>query len=79
MPGRAEQAEPEQGKRDERDQPLKRDRRRIREQVVLGEALDDRRDDCTPPTTLLGFKFSDETVGRGGGVTVTEADALEPP
>ena len=36
-------------------------------------------DDCTPPTTLLGFKVSDETVGRGGATTVSEADALTPP
>lgn len=33
-------------------------------------------DDCTPPTTLLGFNVSEETTG---GVTVSDADALEPP
>lgn len=32
-------------------------------------------DDCTPPTTLLGFNVSEETVG---GVTVSEADGLTP-
>ena len=32
-------------------------------------------DDCTPPTTLLGFNFSEETVG---GVTVSEDDGLTP-
>ena len=36
-------------------------------------------DDCTPPTTLVGFNVSEETVGRGGGVTVSEADVLTPP
>jgi len=36
-------------------------------------------DDCTPPTTLVGFNVSEETVGRGGGITVSEADALVPP
>ena len=35
-------------------------------------------DDCTPPTTLVGFNVSEETVGRGGGVTVSEADVLVP-
>jgi len=28
-------------------------------------------DDCTPPTTLVGFNVSEETVGRGGGITVS--------
>jgi hypothetical protein len=32
-----------------------------------------------PPTTLFGFNVSEETVGRGGGVTVSEADVLAPP
>jgi hypothetical protein len=32
-----------------------------------------------PPTTLFGFNVSEVTVGRGGGVTVSEADALTPP
>jgi hypothetical protein len=32
-----------------------------------------------PPTTLFGFNVSEETVGRGGGVTVSEADVLTPP
>ena len=36
-------------------------------------------DDCTPPTTLVGFNISEETVGRGGGITVSEADVLVPP
>ena len=27
-------------------------------------------DDCTPPTTLVGFKVSEETVGSGRGATV---------
>jgi hypothetical protein len=26
-------------------------------------------EDCAPPTTLVGFSVSEETVGRGGGVT----------
>jgi len=36
-------------------------------------------EDCTPPTTLAGFNVSEETVGRGGGITVSEADVLVPP
>jgi len=28
-------------------------------------------EDCMPPTTLVGFSVSEETVGRGGGVTVS--------
>jgi len=36
-------------------------------------------DDCTPPTTLVGFNVSEETFGRGGGITVSEADVLVPP
>src|SRR5437867_12537568 len=28
-------------------------------------------EDCTPPTTLVGFKVSEERLGRGGGVTVS--------
>jgi len=36
-------------------------------------------EDCTPPTTLVGLKVSEATVGRGGGVTVSEADVLTPP
>src|SRR5216110_3131364 len=35
-------------------------------------------EDCTPPTTLVGFNVSEETVGRGGGITVSEADVLVP-
>ena len=35
-------------------------------------------DDCVPPVTLVGFNVSEETVGRGGGVTVSEADVLVP-
>src|SRR5438067_13792132 len=26
-------------------------------------------DDCVPPVTLVGFNVSEETVGRGGGIT----------
>ena len=33
-------------------------------------------EDCTPPTTLVGFSVSEATVG---GVTVSEADVLAPP
>jgi len=36
-------------------------------------------EDCSPPMTLVGFNVSEETVGRGGGVTVSEADTLAPP
>ncbi len=36
-------------------------------------------DDCFPPVTLVGFNVSEETVGRGGGITVSEADVLVPP
>jgi len=36
-------------------------------------------DDWVPPITLAGFNVSDETVGRGAGVTVSEADLLTPP
>src|SRR5205814_2267987 len=36
-------------------------------------------DDCVPPVTLVGFNVSEETVGRGGGVTVSDADAHAPP
>lgn len=32
-------------------------------------------DDCTPPTTVVGFNVNEETVG---GVTVREADGLTP-
>ena len=37
-------------------------------------------EDCTPPTTLVGFSETDERVGGGGGVavTVSEADLLAP-
>ena len=35
-------------------------------------------EDCAPPVTLVGLNVSEETVGRGGGVTVREADLLEP-
>jgi len=33
-------------------------------------------EDCKPPTTLVGFRVSEETVGRGGGVTVRVAALL---
>jgi len=38
-------------------------------------------EDCVPPTTLVGFSVSEESVGAGGGtgVTVSEADLLTPP
>ena len=37
-------------------------------------------EDCVPPTTLVGFRESDERVGGGGdaGVTVSEADRVAP-
>ena len=35
-------------------------------------------EDCAPPVTLVGLNVSEETVGRGGGVTVSEADWLVP-
>ncbi len=37
-------------------------------------------EDCTPPTTLVGFTESEESVGAGGGagVTVSEADLVAP-
>jgi hypothetical protein len=37
-------------------------------------------EDCTPPTTLVGFSVNDERVGGGGaaGVTVSEADRVAP-
>jgi len=36
-------------------------------------------EDCTPPITLVGFSASEDTVGSGGGVTVSVADLLAPP
>jgi hypothetical protein len=33
-------------------------------------------EDCTPPTTLVGFKLSDERVGGGGGAGVTVSEAV---
>ena len=38
-------------------------------------------EDCVPPTTLVGFSVSEESVGAGGGtgVTVSEADLPTPP
>jgi hypothetical protein len=38
-------------------------------------------EDCTPPTTLVGFTESEESVGAGGGagVTVSGADLAAPP
>jgi hypothetical protein len=35
-------------------------------------------DDCKPPTTPVGFNVSEETVGSGTGVTVSEAVLLTP-
>ena len=36
-------------------------------------------EDCTPPTTLVGFSVNDERGGGGEGVTVSEAVLLTPP
>jgi len=36
-------------------------------------------EDCAPPITLAGFSVSEETVGSGGGVTLSVADMLTPP
>ena len=36
-------------------------------------------EDCRPPITVVGFSVSEETVGSGRGVTVSEADLLTPP
>lgn len=36
-------------------------------------------EDCTPPTTLVGFSVSEETVGSSEGVRVRDADLLVPP
>ena len=36
-------------------------------------------EDCRPPITVVGFSVSEETVGSGRGVTVSEADLLAPP
>ncbi len=38
-------------------------------------------EDCVPPTTLVGFSVSEESVGVGGGagVTLSEADLVAPP
>src|SRR5258707_13631846 len=33
-------------------------------------------EDCKPPTTLVGFRVREETVGRGGGVTGSVAALL---
>src|SRR5437879_769311 len=37
-------------------------------------------EDCTPPTTLVGFTVVEESVGAGGGAgaTVSEADLVTP-
>jgi hypothetical protein len=38
-------------------------------------------EDCSPPTTLVGFRLSEETLtaGAGAGFTVRVADWLAPP
>jgi hypothetical protein len=36
-------------------------------------------EDCAPPTTLVGLSVSEERVGSGEGVTVTEAVWVTPP
>ena len=46
---------------------------------VLSLLLTDPVTVSVPPVTLVGFKVSEETVGRGGGITVSEADRLTPP
>jgi hypothetical protein len=33
-------------------------------------------EDCTPPTTLVGLRLSDESVGAGGGAGVTVSEAV---
>ena len=35
-------------------------------------------EDCVPPVTRVGFSVSEETVGSGGGVTVSVADLVAP-
>lgn len=35
-------------------------------------------EDCVPPVTLVGFSESEETVGSGGGVTVSVAVWVTP-
>ena len=36
-------------------------------------------EDCTPPTTVVGFSAKEERVGAvGAGVTVSKADAVAP-
>ena len=35
-------------------------------------------EDCTPPITLVGLSVSEERVGSGGGVTVSEAARVMP-
>jgi hypothetical protein len=35
-------------------------------------------EDCRPPTTPVGFSVSEETVGSGRGITVSEAVLLTP-
>ena len=36
-------------------------------------------EDCVPPTTLVGFSVSEETVGSAGGITVSVAVCVTPP
>jgi len=36
-------------------------------------------EDCAPPITLVGLSVSEERVGSGGGVTVSEAARVTPP
>ena len=38
-------------------------------------------EDCVPPTPLVGFSVSEESVGAGGGtgITVSKADLVAPP
>ena len=36
-------------------------------------------EDCVPPVTLVGFSESEDTVGSGGGVTVSVAVCVTPP
>ncbi len=36
-------------------------------------------EDCTPPTTPVGFSVSEVSVGSGAGATVSEAVCVVPP
>jgi hypothetical protein len=36
-------------------------------------------EDCIPPSTLVGFNVSEDTVGSGAGIAMSVADLLPPP